>query len=416
MKKRRLTALLVLACCLPPLLTMCAKTPVMAGATSETTNGKILGTVVRSDASPASGARVYLVDDEKWLANVLDGKPVVTDSAVADHGGRFSLAVPLNHASNIHVDNNDEGLFVRDIAAGLDTGATSRDFMLKPFGAVSGTIAAESGTPLECALGGSMYRASLSPGSGFSLDRVAEGSFDILAKVNGAAQGWVLCTTVRPASGALSAFGNIPAQTSSLLVDDFSGGGWQSGLGRLIGGGWWYTVTDSAGGGSSSVAMADDSGPGVYAGKSRHVSYVIGAGATYPYVIMGVYLGNKDSAYIPATTGFGALSFMIRGTGTVTVSFVNFLTDPAEKKRNVSFDRTIPVPAQWSRVEIPVDSLRVTADNQSGMLGKTWGQFNHSLQIITFMASGLQTAIGDSVDLWLDDISLKGVTLQDFVF
>jgi hypothetical protein len=198
-------------------------------------------------------------------------------------------------------------------------------------------------------------------------------------------------------------------------VDDFSGNAGQTNLGRVIGNGWWYTVTDNTQGGTSTVDLSNDPGAGAFAGQSRHATYVIGAGSGGPYAIMGFYIGKKDSTYAAATAALSALSFMIRGTGTITVSFVNILTDPAENRRSVSFDHTVAVPSQWSHMEIPVDSLRVTADNQSSMLGRSWGQFNHSLQIITFMASGLETAIGDTVEVWLDDITFKGVSLANFV-
>jgi hypothetical protein len=404
----------VSACVAIACLCLCTRTPVMAGATSETTNGQLRGKAVHQDGTPASGATVRLIDDEKWVANLISGKPMTMDSASADPSGAFVIFVPLHHGCNIQIDDGNEGLLVRDINLSLDTGVTMLDFALKQYGAVSGTLVPESGTPAELAFSGTTYR-TLVAGNTFSSNALAEGTFDLVAKVNGIAQAWVLCTAIRPVAGAATLAGNIPAPTSYLLADDFSGGGWQTDIGRLIGGGWWYTVTDSSAGGSSSVTMSDDSSAGAFSGASRHVSYVVGAGAAYPYGIMGFYIGVKDSIYAAATASLGALSFMIRGKGTITVSFVNILTDAAEKRRMVSFDRTVTAPSSWSAMEIPVDSLRVTSDNQSTMLGKSWGQFNHSIQIVTFMASGLETAVGDTVDLWLDDIALTGVSLKDVV-
>jgi hypothetical protein len=395
-------------------LCLCAKAPTMAGATSETTNGQLQGKVMRPDAKPAAGAAVRLVDDEKWLANLINGRPMAIDSAIADDSGRFTIYVPLHHGCNIQIDNGNQGLLVRDIASSIDSGVNRREFTLMPFAALSGSIVTESGTPDQLAFSGSLYRTPVNANS-FSINALAEGTFDLVAGVNSSTRTWSLCTAVRLSAGAAIAAGGISASLSNLLVDDFSGGGWQTNLGRLIGGGYWYTVTDSAGGGSSSIAMSDDSSSAAYSGASRHVSYVIGATSAHPYGIMGFYIGVKDSAYVPATASLGALSFMMRGKGIITVSFVNILTDAAEKKRSVSFDYTVTVPSSWSRMEIPVDSLRVTSDNQSALLGKSWGQFNHSIQIITFMASGLQTATGDTVDVWLDDIALKGVSLRDFI-
>jgi hypothetical protein len=396
-------------------LCSCSKTPTTAAATSETTNGLLRGKALNPDLTPATGATVYLVDADRWLENLVTGKTLALDSAIADDSGTFVLTVPRTGSCNVQIDNGTEGLFIRNIASQLDSGVTAREFTLTPCAAFSGTIVPESGVASELALGGSMYTTAVNAGSGFSMSALAEGTFGVVAKINTSARDWSLCTAVRLDAGSVISAGDITAPLAGLVVDDFSGNAGQTNLGRVIGSGWWYTVTDNIQGGTSTLALSNDPGAGAFAGQSRHATYVIGAGSGGPYAIMGFYIGKKDSTYAAATAALSALSFMIRGTGTITVSFVNILTDPAENKRSVSFDHMAAVPSQWSRMEIPVDSLRVTADNRSAMLGKSWGQFNHSLQIITFMASGQETAIGDTVDVWLDDITFKGVSLANFV-
>ncbi|MBP5189265.1 MAG: hypothetical protein J6Z50_09055, partial [Fibrobacterales bacterium] len=87
-----------------------------AGTATETTNGlvAVVGAVTRLDGTPARGALVRLIDDERWLERTGAGLSPAIDSVFADSAGRFELRGKTGRA-NVQVDDGDQAALLRGI-------------------------------------------------------------------------------------------------------------------------------------------------------------------------------------------------------------------------------------------------------------------------------------------------------------
>jgi hypothetical protein len=75
----------------------------------------------------------------------------------------------------------------------------------------------------------------------------------------------------------------------------------------------------------------------------------------------------------------------------------------------------VSLPAAWTRIVIPVDSLRVFANAPAELKTWPWSRAAKDVTTIDFKASRPSSAPGDTVLLWLDEVELEGVPLERFV-
>lgn len=390
-------------------------THTVAGGGTDYPNTRVAGVVHSNAGVPVPGARVQIIDEANWLADILNRQPVVIDSARTNAAGVFSIHRPALKSWNIQIDNRDEGLMTRNFGAQIDTTKdTTYEFNLKPYATFSGTVQADAGTAQLLLLSGSAYQAPVNADKSYSFPALAEGGYAVITGTDiVGVQQRSLAASVQVNAGASITGQAIVAPVNRVLVDDFSIGGFVTNLGRLIGGGWWYDVNDSITGSNSSISLSVLSGAEAYAGQSLRAVYVLDPLSADPWAIMGFFLGKDSTNY--DLSSLTSLSFMAKGSGTVEVRFYSRMMDSINGNTSEQFFYVLPLPAAWTPVTIPKDSLRLPAGSAAYRQGYTWAQVAPTIQIIYFTAYTPQNNPGDTITFWLDDVSLDGMKLETFV-
>jgi len=409
-----LVCAILAALAIPCLVSQCSRQVAGSGGTDYPNTRTLAGVVNNGSGAAVPGARVYLVENQGWLGDVVDGVSVVLDSATSDAAGQFSVALPQRKSWNVQIDSRLGGILARDYGDTYDTlDTTRRSFGILPYASVSGTVAADSGpAPRDLRFGGSAYVAPVNADRTYSLATMAPGDYTVVTETGAAGNLQpALAASLTAVDGTSRTGLDFSASETEILVDDFSIGQQQTNLGRLIGGGWWFTANDSPDGGNSSNSFTLVSGPGTYDGQSMLAEFALGATSGGPWAILGFFVGDGDKTITYDFSGVKSLSFWARGRGKVDVRFYTRLLDTLRGNQQTQFSYVIPVPAVWTHVTIPVDSLRIPPDCVAYRQGYTWKQVAGSMQAIDFIAEYPDNNPGDTVVLWLDNISLEGIDL-----
>ncbi len=387
----------------------------VAGSGTDYPNTKVSGMVHSSVDAPVSGARVQIIDNADWLADIINGQPVVLDSARTNASGAFAIRQPASTSWNIQIDSRDEGLLARDFSALVDsTKDTAYQFKLKPYATLSGTVQPDAGTPQQLALSGSSYGTVVNADKTYAFPALAEGAYVVVTATDIAgSQQRSLGASVQMRSGTVVAGQTLPAPVNRVLVDDFSIGQFQTNIGRTIGDGWWYTVNDSVAKGTSTITLSFVTGAEAYAGQSMRAVYTLDSLSAGPWALMGFFLGKDSTNY--DLSNLTALSFMAKGAGTIEVRFYSKMMDSVNGNTWQQFSYVLPLPGTWTSVAIPTDSLRLPANSPAYQQGYTWAQVAPTIQIIYLIAYTPQNNPGNTITMYLDNVSLDGMKLETFV-
>jgi hypothetical protein len=418
MKRMAFLACTILAgAAMPCLVFNCSRQVAGSGGTDYPNTRTLAGVVNTGSGAAVPGARVYLVENQGWLGDVVAGISVVLDSATCDARGEFSVALPLRKSWNIQIDSRLGGILMKDYGDTYDTLDTDkRIFGVLPYASVSGKFTADSEpAPRDLRFGGSAYVAPVNEDRSYSLAAMAPGDYTVITEtgVAGNLQP-ALAASLTAVSGTSRTGVDISVPVNRIIVDDFSIGRERTNLGRLIGGGGWFTADDSPEGGNSSISFNLVSGPGAYDGQSMLARFALGTTPGGPLVILGFFIGDGHSTTTYDFSGVKSLSFWARGKGNVEVRFYTRILDTLRGNEQYQFSCVIPMPAFWTHVTIPVDSLRIPSTCAAYREGYTWKQVAGSMQAIDFLAKYPDNNPGDSVVLYLDDISLEGIGLATF--
>ena len=381
--------------------------PKMAGATSETTNGDLQARVLNADGSAAARVRVLLVYEGDWLGKAAEGKSVILDSARTDAAGRFDMKLPAGRTCNLQIEGGDGGAFVRGAEA--LGGKAVRTFSLAAYARVTGKVL--DGNVRELRLAGTAWTAGPDADRNFAFTAVAPGAYALMAfgSRDGAVHAWQ-ARMLDLAAGAVLGGQDVAAE-QAVLLDDFTAGWKQSSLGRLLGEGFWYLASDSADGGTSAVSARILSGPESYDGSSVRADYALGQNLINPWAIMGCNIGTSDKGAVYDFSGLTAISLMAKGSGTVNVKLLSKVVARGFKD-SVQYFYPLRLPSSWTRIVIPVDSLRMPAFAPAEARAITWAQAAREIQTLDFTVEMPDTDHGDSVTFWADDIRLEGLSLD----
>jgi hypothetical protein len=181
---------------------------------------------------------------------------------------------------------------------------------------------------------------------------------------------------------------------NALLIDDFEDSEVTMKLGRFISGSRIYTAQADNSGTSARYQIVPEGRDGGGSLKGT----LIRNGS---YALVGFFLGVKppaDSLWdLRSATG---LSFYAKGSGKLNVSVES---DSLDKRGFVKhYSMSVVLPPQWRQVTIPFDSLTIYKDNNDDP-DITWEESARSIKRIEFNALE-----GDTVEFWLDDLTLDG--------
>ena len=369
----------------------------LAGTATETTNGY----AALSTGGPATGAQVRLIDAHNWLALANRGATAVIESTMTDGQGKFSLHTRLGAECNLQIDTKQEGLLLRSVDTLMRIPGDTLALALHPYATVHGTIDSSAASSVRVVLfGGSTYRAAVVQGNSFAISTIPEGALPLVTQSTGSESGGLALAGVLtvPAGGDLDA-GILTADAAVIPVEDFSQGWDRTNLGRVLGGGRWFTSCDTSSplNGSSSVQTRIVSGGDAYSGSSLKATICLGSGYTSPFAGFGFHIGDANALYNCST--LKKIAFMARGSGLIRVSVKTGL--------NYEAGTLITIPQAWTKIEIPVDSLR----SSDGYSSVSWTGIDR----VEFNVLGQFGTVGDTVAISLDDIEFEGMRLQALV-
>ena len=204
---------------------------------------------------------------------------------------------------------------------------------------------------------------------------------------------------------------------ADILVDDFEDGDNQTLLGAQIGGGYWYGYTDKNDNGNSTItpdvtepgsfsdAISDDAG---YNGKGVHVTFNLGDAIQYPYAAIGFNIGEEGEYY--DLSKMESFEFWAKGSGEIYVCFKTYATDNTGTWGDMIYDLVLP--STWTKIIITPNDIVPEPWSEDESEGYTWSSdgVGNKVTAIHFKAKG---NAGDQIDLYLDEINLLGVTIED---
>jgi hypothetical protein len=386
------------------------------GGTDFPNTKTVEGIVTSSSGAPIAGATIHFVRNASWPARTLHNQNVAIDSTKSDSKGNFFFKCPAETSWNIQIDSKTEGLLTRNCDHIIDSlKDTIYSFSCKPYASVSGSVLCDSGYPQQLRLSGSLYTIPVSEGSYYSSRTIAEGDYSVFSDVT-------IHDTVRTAfisSMSLKAGSTQPANVlqsfgNQVHIDDFTVGLMQTDLGRLTGGSSWYTVDDNNEGGYSSIKMSVVSGSESFSGPSLSITSIIGSDNIWnAWTIAGFSLGRNTVQNAMDLSKLTSLSFMAKGQGKTEVRFYSRLMDSISGTSENQFSYIMSIPSAWTRTNIFTDSLQ--APYAASKNGIAWARAAKSIYAITFIAKCPENNLGDTIVLWLDNVELDGMDINDVI-
>lgn len=201
------------------------------------------------------------------------------------------------------------------------------------------------------------------------------------------------------------------------IFDDFDDFDGLNKLASLLGGGGWFAYTDKFGGGNSEVLptstpgliAAIDTSSSAFKGGSLHCTFIIDTTFSSPYALIGCDISSsKADNSIKSWFDFSkmsAISFMAKGSGTIYLQ----LTCKPIISLDIYTVYEVPVTlsAQWEKHTILASDIpNALASTATQVL--TWKVGNKAVSNINFIAK-------KTTDLWLDDITVEGMGVADFL-
>jgi hypothetical protein len=395
----------------------------LSGGSTETVNTRVSASVYLPDNSVVNDAVARLVPS---------GQNPLKDSCIifrdtTDNSGQFIIEPEKlkDGYYNLLISSKHMAYFADSIYLKTGSDMELQSIVLKKTGSLKGKVVLENATGEDsvfAVLVGTDLTA-ISQKDSFSLEDIPEGEYTIhfLTKSNKYAS---IDTSVSIASGlddTLSDTVTIPLSTFQL--DNFDDGDMFLNYNdKTLGNGWnsfWYFFKESDGGATSEVyppapASRDSFGlkvtsDGAYSGKSFYMRVVL-ANRTSPFAGIACNISSEAGKYANLTS-LKSLSFYLKGKGKIRVSFLTKALDryPSSQQWG-TWGKEIVCPAEWEKIVIDNTELVPQAYSAQERDGLTWGKVRDSVDILQFVTS---STAGDTVEIHLDDISLRGVGMTD---
>jgi hypothetical protein len=204
---------------------------------------------------------------------------------------------------------------------------------------------------------------------------------------------------------------------TALLIDNFNDNDDFTELYTVFPEMMWYGWDDAQNGGLSVLIpnYGPDSSFTKYIvpyegmGKVVHIQFAYGNTIGGPRAGIGCKSHLLNKKYYINLSKMTALSFYIRGKGSISVGLTSKKVYDYPAGNNWGhMQKTITLPSQWQHVTIPVSELVPPSGTQQQIDGLTWQDVRDSIKAIHF-SSALSATAGDTIDLWLDNIYLHGV-------
>lgn len=376
----------------------------VSGTTSETENQVSLRIV--QEGAPVAFAKVYLIDGGNYDSLLSMGASVRLDSAWSDAEGRATLAYHgVARIIHVLVQKADHAAFLANVTDGDSLIA------LEPVSTIVGQLQAAENS--RVVLYGTDFSSRADAGGRYTIQGVPRGRYALV--VQGTEGAAVMAGSVFVDS-ATEIESDI--QANGFLLDDFDDGDSLPLLGLLGAGAPWYTYADGAGTLFEPQGVADDirlgiAGKNAWTGKSLGLSIVLDSSVTAAYGSLACKLGSDGGMGRANFSGLDSIAFYVKGSGQLRVALASdyIHTHYGEDQAYADLGYRFQAPANWTRVVIPVDSLRPPDGSLPANDGVRWSDVADAIDL--FVVGSWDNA-GTTVDFQIDDIRLYGITTTSF--
>lgn len=199
----------------------------------------------------------------------------------------------------------------------------------------------------------------------------------------------------------------------STVLDDFDDYDGYNKLSALLGGGGWFAFTDRVNGGNSSVLPTEEAGliraidtsSGAWNGGSLHCTFTIDQNSSAPFALIGMDISSSKDANSGKSwfdlTNLTALTFMAKGSGTI---YVQFTGKPIGTATDFTvYETVVTLSSVWTKYHIHVSDI-------PGSLSSAvpWSVGCTAVSNINFLSNSTN-------DLWLDELTVEGLEVTDFI-
>jgi hypothetical protein len=349
--------------------------------------------VIDSLNRPIEGATVKLLASDSWFTNLFGSKSIVSDSSSTGSSGYAYFDSLDMGRYNIQIDYKTGGAYVSDVA--INDSPMMKLIMIKKYGAVSGSVKTDSGAPTEIRIAGSTYSTLVNVDGTFIIDKIPLGTFVPIIMTGN--QKWTCGSAVNITSSQTTVLNKI-VKYNSILIDDFEDDTTTNKVGRFVENDHIYTAQASSSEATSHYQIVKDGieGNGLKGTLVR----------ANMWALVGFTLGIKDGH--DSLWNFHlakGLSFYAKGSGKINISLESDSLDRAGTYKHHSAN--VELQSQWKYYTVRFDSLSFFPDfNPDPQI--PWSEASKTIKRIEFNALE-----GDTVQLWLDNLTVDGASFSD---
>jgi hypothetical protein len=380
----------------------------------DTTNG-IFGIVTGQKGNTIAGSRIILYDKNTLgenLPNIHNFNRKDSTSSDSIGGYAFAEIAAGDYAILATSKEGDLISFKDEITLSDSTKDTNDLVMLAP-AIVKGSVLSDEFTIDSVALSNLPFATSVDNKGEFSFKNIPKGSYSLLTFFyTNKSEPSTVTVQIDALAGKTIELDTVsflkPIEESVMLLDNFSDDDERIAPYPLFAGGYWYytgenTTTIPAKLGDSQVNTAIE-------GEARylHVQFDVNENSQEPYALIGFNLGrgysyyaaggSKDSVFYNFSK-MSAFCFQAKGSGNINVKFGSKMTRDFNASWSV-FTSKKTLSAQWEEICVQPSELMGQYQDQ------LWEKAHSEVYGISFEAK-------EDVDLYLDDIRVKGMTIEN---
>lgn len=201
----------------------------------------------------------------------------------------------------------------------------------------------------------------------------------------------------------------------TVLLEDFEDGNNYSLINAITGKSRWYVYTDVIDGGNSRIVPAVDttfalgiSANAAFSGNSFHATTYFGPADPRPFSSIACNVESKSKNSVDLSS-MQSLSFFLKGRGQIRVAFWAHRTADAYARPDKwgQFGTLVQCPPVWTKIVIKKQDIILPAGSKQLTAGIKWQDAATNVYEIQF---GTWETVLDTVDVWLDQIYINGVT------
>ena len=379
-----------------------------AGTTSETEN-EIALRVNFPDGTPAAHTQVYLVDAGHFDSLLTLGKNPQIDSGTTDGNGQVVIHSAVQVATrNLLAQAPGYAALLQGLT-GANVNATMN---LSKAGSIQGHTNMPVGARIV--LDASGLSTLVDSSGNYVFSNVPQGYYALFtSSLAQKSESFLGAITVKADTNAV--------QTDSqagFLLDNFDAGRTRPLIAALGAGGPWYLYSELAGthfgpaGVDSNITLAI-SAANAYQGRSLNVTIALDTNPVTPYGTLACKLGPDSGLGRVNLSSLDSISIWVKGSGQVRLFFASTYihTNYPSSQAGADLGYTFTLPATWTRIVIPIDSLKPPPNTQPALDGVTWSMVASSIDLFGI---GSWAKAGSVIQLQMDDIRLYGISPNTF--